>query len=434
MSELILTDRWTVFRPHKIQRQFWDCEARFILLACGRRSGKTELVKRKMVLHLYYDKPGSYFLCCAPTYGQAKLIWWEDLIKLIPKDWVKDINRSSLTITTHWESKIRVVGLEAIDRIEGVPCHGIAIDEFANLSDPLTWTAHVSPMLTETKGFAYLLGVPDSISKFQIEYERLYLYAMSGIDPEWRAFTWKSAEIMDPVEVEKQRDTLDQVTFEQEYEGKFHQAGGRAFKNFSSENIREIAYNPNMFICGSWDFNFNPNCSLLIQYNKNEINVLHEFCLSDTVTDTAVQTFIEYCGNNGIKMDGINVYGDPSGTQKRSESTWSNWQIIYNNLRAYNFVNKVAASHSLINDTINAVRAKVKNANGEINLRIHPSCKRLINDMQSAIWPSDDNCEDQHCLAALRYFTIVQFPIKSNMNYDNAKPIFLKQPMFANHR
>ena len=86
----MLTDSWTYLKPHKTQREVWECKKRFIGLDCGRGSGKTELAKRRLVLGLLEPKklrPSRYFYG-APTEGQAKRIAWEHLLRLIPKDWI----------------------------------------------------------------------------------------------------------------------------------------------------------------------------------------------------------------------------------------------------------------------------------------------------------------------------------------------------------
>jgi hypothetical protein len=52
-----LTPRWTQLRPHAVQAAAWTSPARFVGLPCGRRSGKTELAKRRLVRHLPIQKP-----------------------------------------------------------------------------------------------------------------------------------------------------------------------------------------------------------------------------------------------------------------------------------------------------------------------------------------------------------------------------------------
>ena len=45
-----LPSHWQKFREHKVQHALCDCTARFIAVPAGRRSGKTELAKRKLAV------------------------------------------------------------------------------------------------------------------------------------------------------------------------------------------------------------------------------------------------------------------------------------------------------------------------------------------------------------------------------------------------
>jgi hypothetical protein len=67
----------------------------------GRRSGKTELAKRRLIEHLFrkaWDgKRGKYF-AAAPTQAQAKRIFWDDLKLLLPRKWTRSTSETQLRI------------------------------------------------------------------------------------------------------------------------------------------------------------------------------------------------------------------------------------------------------------------------------------------------------------------------------------------------
>ena len=67
---------------HQAQFDLFNSDARFIVIAAGRRSGKTFTAKRKLVMRAL-DTSGLYF-CSAPTFPQAKAIFWEDLKAYLP--------------------------------------------------------------------------------------------------------------------------------------------------------------------------------------------------------------------------------------------------------------------------------------------------------------------------------------------------------------
>jgi hypothetical protein len=73
----IITPRWTQLRPHLLQSAYWRTGKRFNMLPCGRRSGKTELGKRKLVKRALRGTafPNARFFAAAPTNDQAVKIY-----------------------------------------------------------------------------------------------------------------------------------------------------------------------------------------------------------------------------------------------------------------------------------------------------------------------------------------------------------------------
>lgn len=83
----MLTPRWTPLRYHPVQQAYWASPHRFNTVPAGRRSGKTELAKRKLVKRALigtdFDPPR--FFAGVPTREQAKRIFWDDLKALVPR-------------------------------------------------------------------------------------------------------------------------------------------------------------------------------------------------------------------------------------------------------------------------------------------------------------------------------------------------------------
>src|SRR5437764_1125071 len=123
-QQIKLTNWWKPLRPHRTQYELYTSTARFIMVPAGRRSGKTEIAKRKLVLSLFdclqHPRPWAdpRFFACAPTRKQAKDIWWNDLKQLVPKEWVEEIRETDLMIRCTWGAELHVIGLEKAERIE----------------------------------------------------------------------------------------------------------------------------------------------------------------------------------------------------------------------------------------------------------------------------------------------------------------------------
>jgi hypothetical protein len=61
--------------------RLWTENKRFSVVPAGRRSGKTELAKRKLVASMHVKKAWAdpRYFASAPTRDQAKRIFWRDL-------------------------------------------------------------------------------------------------------------------------------------------------------------------------------------------------------------------------------------------------------------------------------------------------------------------------------------------------------------------
>lgn len=410
------TPRWTTLeKDHPTQNLLWNHPARFKLVPTGRRGGKTEISKRRLVMALLESISRGWrrnrpwhdprFFAGAPTRDQAKRVWWNDLKALTPSAIIHNISESTLTITTLWGAELSVIGLDKPQRIEGIPWDGCVIDEFADVK-PNAWPANIRPALADRLGWAWLIGVPDRSAPGQVQYRQLYDLAMSGSDPDWACFRWPGSDILDPIEVESLRRQLDDETFRQELLGEFILTGGLAFPDFSPSHISpDAVYDPALPLCWALDFNVEPMCSLAIQHHKGQVRVLGEIVPpGKSSTYAACEAFDLWCEQNNADPRQVAVYGDATGNARDSTSRagTTDWTIIKEHLRNREPRIKVPGKSPFIKDTVNAVRARLKNAAGESNLIVHPSCKRLIKEFGELLWPSD--LEAGHCMAALRYF------------------------------
>ena len=221
---MALPPRWTLLRPHQIQSNYWRSTKRFNVLPCGRRSGKTELFKRKLVKKAirgtkFYNPR---FFAAAPTNDQAVKIYWNDLKALVPRNMLAGPpSESSHTIKLINSAEIHVIGLDKPERIEGQPWDGGGLDEYGNMKEK-AWGAHVRPALSDRTGWCDFLGVPEGMNHY------FDLYEKALADPTWGVYEWESKDILPPEEIEAARRDLHPLMFEQEYGGKFVQFNGVA--------------------------------------------------------------------------------------------------------------------------------------------------------------------------------------------------------------
>jgi hypothetical protein len=328
------TERWTPLRPHAEQERLWDSSARFRVVPAGRRSGKTEILKRRLVTAAMTETEvaGARFIAAAPTYAQAKEIFWRDLIALTP-DWaVRKINRTELSIELINGAFLLIKGLDRPQRIEGSKLRGIGVDEIANCPAE-TWQEHVLPalMTSDCRGWAWLIGVPEGRNF----YHGLYLDGVAGKDGCWDSFTWHSADILAPEDVALMRSAMDERTFRQECEGSFETFEGRAYYGFGPDNVRALEYREGTDLVFAFDFNVSPGVAVVLQELEMGTCVIGEVWIErDSNTPLVCEHLARKWGPNGTNHQGMVVCrGDETGgARKTSAVAGTDWDLIKNHL------------------------------------------------------------------------------------------------------
>jgi hypothetical protein len=410
--KLRLTPRWTVLKEHPMQALYFWHPARFKVNPSGRRSGKTELAKRKGVLRLVTpNRSGGprAILFGGPTRDQAKIIFWEDLKALVPAHWVKKIDETLMYIITHWGARIRVMGMDRPQRMEGTPWDDVFLDEIADYKKKGCIELNVLPALSTLgrEGGAEFLGVPDEVGPNQAEYEKYFEMGLTwpnnGMDI--CAFHWPSSDILDPKEMAFRKATMDEFAFRQEYGGAFIRSGGKAVPKFDyALHTQEeyTQYSSQLPVDWTLDFGTNVAASLIGQTYRGQVWIMDEIYIKDSSTETATHEFIRRMGENGYSWRHVRVFGDAAGRSPQSNIGASDYDIVGELLRPVNVEWFNLTHNPLVKDTLNAVRSRMVNSQNEINLWINKRCVKLIEDIKTAPWP--DDLRQYHALAALRYY------------------------------
>ncbi|MBI5888193.1 MAG: terminase [Deltaproteobacteria bacterium] len=391
------------------QMRLWNENRRFAVVPAGRRSGKTELAKRRLVFMLPVKKdwPDARYFAAAPTRGQAKRIFWSDLKALIPAKWIKRVYETELCVTTIFGSEIWVVGLDRPQRIEGTPWDGGVLDEYADMK-PGVWTENIRPALADRGGWCWFIGVPEGLN----HYKDLADYAASGVDADWGFYTWRSSDIVAEPEVEGARRILDPRTFRQEYEASFEGRAGRVYYAYDAKRHVDagIEVDPKLPIAVCCDFNVDPCVWELAQTDGRLVLVFDEIALRDTNTYEMCKEFLRRYGRHRA---GFVVHGDAAGSA-RSTAGKSDYAIMME----MGFKDqRVKRSNPAVRDRVNAVNSMLRNAREEVRLTHHPRCAQLRKDFEKVEWTDGGVDIDKarpeltHAADALGYFVAAEFPL-----------------------
>jgi hypothetical protein len=436
--EPLLTPRWYPLRPHPEQLRLINSPARFKVVPAARRSGKSERAKRALIIKALEESAEGKWLdyryfAAAPTRDQARAIFWNCLKAMVPKRLLGGrIRESDLTIPLITGAEITVVGLDRAERIEGRSWCGGIIDEIAN-TKPGIWEANIRPALADRNGWCWLIGVPEGRNA----YWSMYNYAKSGVDPDWAAFHWISADILPASEIESARRTLSAEMFEQEYEGSFLTYAGRAYHAFDSRThcapLRHL-YNDRAPLIITLDYNVQPGSASIIQ----ELPLPHQPGQQVQLEGTAVigechiprhsttQAICRRIAQDwGDHRGPVHIYGDATGgAQGSSRLAGSDWDIVQAELRPV-FGNRMSLRVPPGNPRervrVNAVNSRLKSAAGDIRLMVDPvHAPNVVKDFEGVRLLEGGSGEIDkkadpllsHWVDGVGYYVVREFPIQ----------------------
>ncbi|MBI5827122.1 MAG: hypothetical protein HZB22_05300 [Deltaproteobacteria bacterium] len=402
--------RWYALRYHPEQRRLWTEGRRFAVVPAGRRSGKTELAKRRLVVTLSEKKQWAdpRYFAAAPTRGQAKRIFWNDIKLLTPPWWVRRVYETDMCISTVFGSEIWVVGLDKPQRIEGTPWDGGVLDEYADMK-ARAWSENIRPALSDRGGWCWFIGVPQGLNHFR----DIVNYAQESGDCEWGLYTWSSSDILPREELEAARRVLDPRTYRQEYEASFEGATGRVYYAYSASvhEAGSIRLNPDLPIALCCDFNVDPCVWEAAQTDGRSVWVLDEIAMRNTNTREMAREALK---RFGAHRPGVTVYGDAAG-MSRSTAGSSDYAILHE-MGLKN--QRVRRSNPHVKDRVNAVNSMLMNSMDEPRLFHHPRCVEIRKDLETVEWRANGVDMDKsdpmrtHASDALGYFLEYEFPLR----------------------
>jgi hypothetical protein len=388
-----LTPRWTDLRPHPIQNAYSYSRHRFNVVPAGRRSGKTEIFKRRLVRAAMRGSAFGYgyWFAAAPTRDQAKQIFWRDLKALVPRwSMVKSPSESELIIFLS-TGQINVVGMDKPQRIEGTGWDGGGMDEYASMKES-AWPENVYPALTDRNGWCDLIGVPEGRNHYyKQDQEAQKQYKQLGEASQWRSFHWKSAEILSPEAIAQARRDLDPLTFEQEYEASFLNFQGRIYYPFDVRtHCAPLSYDPDQPLSFLFDFNTSPGVAAVAQEQELPsgdvgTGIIGEVYIPDfSTTPVVCRKLLEQWGKHRGR---VVCYGDATGGAGGSAKVMgSDWDLIRNEFRPH-FGDRLRFNVQEQNPRervrINSVNTRLLAGDGAIKLMVdEDKCPNVVRDFE----------------------------------------------------
>ena len=439
LNPALTRHRGYTLRYHPEQARLWASPHRFNVVPAGRRSGKTEIVgKRKLILRAMAPPqfggspyPEANYFVAAPTFTQVKRIYWNDLKRLIPNQFVDAKSESELWIRLINQHTIWCVGLDKPERMEGFPWDGGVIDEIGNVK-PDAWEANIRPALSDRGGWCDFIGVPEGRN----HYYDLDLRARTDTTGEWGHYHWISADILPASEIEQAKSEMDELTYLQEYEASFVNFTGRAYHAWDEKrNGRKLEhlYNPTKPLILMFDFNVEPGVCAIgqqLQYKKHDTFI--STGIFDEVRIRRHSNTIRVCDvildkYKNKHLGPIVCYGDATGGSGGSAKILgSDWELIGKKLRQHfgkRVQFRVRRRNSSERDRLNAVNSLLYSTNKQVKLYVDPGkCPHTVRDFEGVILLEGGSGEIDkkstplltHLTDAIGYYAEREFPLRTS--------------------
>lgn len=152
---------------------------------------------------------------------------------------------------------------------------------------------------------------------------------------------------------------------------------GIVIKDFTDENVKDIAYQPEMDLHISCDFNVDPMCWVFAHKTDDKVFYFDEIAMENTTTAKACDEFLR---RYPVHKGRVIVNGDASGDNRSCTSEYTNYVIIKKKLLQYGYDAEIQikAFNPPIKNRIMAFNSKVRSADGEVCLFVDKKCEKLL--------------------------------------------------------
>jgi hypothetical protein len=191
---------------------------RFAVVVAHRRFGKTVAALNHLIREaVLNEKETPRYAYIAPTYGQAKRVAWDYLVKYTTP--LGGTNNISELRVDFWGRRIQLYGSDNPDSLRGQYFDGVIIDEVGD-QNPKIWTDIVRPALTDRKGWCLFIGTPKGHNHFKELRDR------AEKEDGWGLLEFKASEtgVVDEVELKAARNEMGEDKYRQEFECSFDAA------------------------------------------------------------------------------------------------------------------------------------------------------------------------------------------------------------------
>jgi hypothetical protein len=259
---------------------------RFGVVVAHRRMGKTVSAINHLIKEaILNQKEAPRYAYIAPTYGQAKRVAWDYLVKYAePLGGTSNISELRVDF---WGRRIQLFGSDNPETLRGQYFDGVILDEIGD-QNPKIWTDIIRPALADRKGWCLFIGTPKGHNHFKELRDR------AEKEDGWGLLEFKASEtgVVDDTELKAARSEMGEDKYRQEFECSFDAAvEGSYYGQILNEledkkHMQEIPWEELSRTFTAWDLGMGDSTSIWVaQLVGTEIRL------------------IDYYENHGVGLD-----------------------------------------------------------------------------------------------------------------------------------
>jgi hypothetical protein len=214
------------YEPHQGQKSFHDSKARFRVLSCGRRWGKTLSGANEFIKCMVKAGTDSVGFCVAPTFWHTQK-QWKEVMRHCPKEIIVDINRGEHKITLLGGREIWFRSADNPDSLRSEGIDVLWMDEGGQIKED-AWTLALRPALMDKKGIAFFTGTP----KGKNWYFQLWTRGQDKTQTDYESWAFPSGSnpYIDKAEIEDFARDMPELAYRQEILAEFLDEVGSVFR------------------------------------------------------------------------------------------------------------------------------------------------------------------------------------------------------------
>ena len=191
---------------------------RFGVVVAHRRMGKTVSAINHLIKEaLLNQKEAPRYAYIAPTYGQAKRVAWDYLVKYAePLGGTSNISELRVDF---WGRRIQLFGSDNPETLRGQYFDGVILDEIGD-QNPKIWTDVCRPSLVDRQGWCLFIGTPKGHNHFKELRDR------AEKEDGWGLLEFKASEtgVVNDTELKAAKNEMGEDKYRQEFECSFDAA------------------------------------------------------------------------------------------------------------------------------------------------------------------------------------------------------------------